>query len=86
MAAVAAGDKGIHWSKVGERDGWRCHICGRTVEQRAGGAKAPKGATVDHLIPIADGGTHTWENVALAHRRCNVSRGAKGSAQLRLIA
>lgn len=82
-ASEKAGDD-ITWGELGERDKWRCHICGDRVLKRAGKAKQPRGATVDHLIPIADGGTHTWDNVALAHRSCNTSRGAGGIAQLRL--
>lgn len=27
--------------------------------------------SIDHVIPIIRGGTHTWENVRLAHRVCN---------------
>lgn len=27
--------------------------------------------SIDHVIPIAKGGTHTWNNVKLAHRICN---------------
>lgn len=27
--------------------------------------------SVDHIIPIAKGGEHSWENVQLAHRICN---------------
>lgn len=75
--AVRNGDKGISWRTIAERDGWRCHLCGAEVEQCGGTAHEPKGATVDHIIPIALGGTHTWDNVALAHRRCNISRGAR---------
>lgn len=82
-AAESAGDN-ITWRELGERDNWKCHICSGRVLKRAGRAKQPKGATVDHLIPVADGGTHTWDNVALAHRSCNTSRGAGGTAQLRL--
>jgi 5-methylcytosine-specific restriction endonuclease McrA len=76
-AAERNGDKGITWRSVAERDGWGCHLCGGEVEQVGGTAKEPRGATVDHLTPIALGGPHTWDNVALAHRLCNVSRGAK---------
>lgn len=83
-AAELEGDN-IHWSSLGERDGWTCHLCGGAVQHEAGGAKRPKGATVDHLVPIADGGKHLWENVALAHRRCNLSRGTRGLTQLRLV-
>lgn len=71
------GDRGISWESVGERDDWVCHLCGGSVNRLAGTAYEPWGATVDHLVPIVDGGAHVWSNVALAHRRCNVSRGAR---------
>jgi hypothetical protein len=76
LLAEKSGDNGIHWRVVGERDDWVCHLCGGEVLKKAGTAYEPFGATVDHLIPIAKDGTHTWGNVALAHRRCNVVRGA----------
>lgn len=85
LLALRKGDRSIHWLPLGERDHWRCHICGRKVAKVAGGAKSPMGATVDHLIPVAMDGEHVWSNVALAHRRCNLSRRAGGRAQLRLI-
>ena len=28
--------------------------------------------SIDHVIPVSKGGTHTWENVRLAHCRCNL--------------
>ena len=27
--------------------------------------------TVDHIVPLSKGGTHTWNNVQLAHMACN---------------
>ena len=27
--------------------------------------------SIDHIIPLAKSGTHTWDNVQLAHRLCN---------------
>jgi 5-methylcytosine-specific restriction endonuclease McrA len=84
IAAEKSGDD-ITWQELGERDGWVCHLCNGKVKKLGGRAKQPKGATVDHLVPIADGGSHTWDNVALAHRSCNTSRGAGGTAQLRLV-
>lgn len=81
---VSAGTAGINWKSVGERDGWFCHLCGKRVKAVPGGAHEPNGANVDHLIPISAGGKHEWSNVAISHRSCNVSRGAKGVAQLRL--
>lgn len=79
---VAAGDV-ITLKSLRNRDGERCHICGITV-RTAGGHLNPKYPTVDHLVPISDGGEHVWANVALAHRECNLKRGANGAAQLRL--
>ena len=79
------GDTDIHWRPLGDRDAWTCHLCGLRVQKVAGSAKSAHGATVDHLVPISEGGTHTWDNVALAHRSCNLSRGVGGSVQLRMV-
>ena len=82
---MRAGDKDISWRTVGARDSWICHLCLKKVPQQPGKAKRPKGATVDHLIPLARGGLHVWANVALAHNRCNISRSTEGIAQLKLV-
>jgi hypothetical protein len=70
---------------LGERDGWRCHLCGKKIPNRPHKGR-PLDPEIDHLIPVSAGGAHVWENVALSHRSCNGSRGADGPAQLRLIA
>lgn len=31
--------------------------------------------SIDHVIPISKGGTHTWDNIRLAHRICNTIKG-----------
>lgn len=50
-----------------DRDGGRCHICGKRV---------PKSKmTLDHLVPVSKGGDHVALNVRLAHGSCNSSRG-----------
>jgi 5-methylcytosine-specific restriction endonuclease McrA len=41
------------------RDGHRCQYCGATAEN------------IDHVVPRSRGGTHTWDNVVAACRRCN---------------
>lgn len=71
--------------EVAERDGWRCHLCGLAVPNRAYKAR-DHDPTIDHLIPVSKGGAHTFDNVALAHNRCNWERGnADVSFQLRLV-
>lgn len=60
--------------RVYERDKWICHICGGRVNRRAS-TYAKDGATLDHVIPVSRGGSHTYDNVKLAHRGCNASKG-----------
>lgn len=50
------------------RDGWVCGICGLLADRDS--------ATVDHIIPIARGGPHTYANVQTAHRLCNLRKHA----------
>lgn len=58
---------------LGDRDRWVCHLCRRSVNPSAS-PMSPGGPTIDHLVPLAKHGTHTWDNVALAHRSCNCAR------------
>jgi len=71
---------------IADRDGWRCHLCGRKVPDLPCSGH-PLEPTIDHLVPVnrKDGGTHTRANVALAHRKCNTDRGTGGEVQLRLV-
>ena len=65
-----------------ERDNEVCHICGEKINKEdykykngyiCVGASYP---TIDHVIPVSKGGTHTWNNVRLAHMVCNARKGA----------
>jgi 5-methylcytosine-specific restriction endonuclease McrA len=72
-------------SQVFERDRWRCHICGKAT-RRTAVVPHPSAPTIDHLIPLAEGGTHEPANVRTAHFRCNTIKGARGgNEQLMLI-
>jgi 5-methylcytosine-specific restriction endonuclease McrA len=44
------------------RDGGRCQYCGAAAE------------SIDHIVPRAKGGQHTWENVVAACRPCNTAK------------
>lgn len=67
-----------------ERDGWRCHLCGGKIRRRLSGLHR-LGPTIDHLVPLSQGGEHSYANVAAAHRACNSARGTGGSVQLALV-
>lgn len=60
--------------RVFQRDGWICGLCGEPVDPNAN-KKDPMRASLDHIIPVSLGGSHTWGNVQLAHLRCNSSKG-----------
>lgn len=73
------------WQKSGERvtiaglrqrDGDVCGICGEPIDFTLSG-RHPMGRSVDHVLPRAKGGAHTWANCQLAHLRCNLSKGAR---------
>lgn len=57
-----------------ERDGWACQICGDPVSSEAD-PLSDWGASLDHIVPRSQGGTHEASNLRLAHRWCNSVRG-----------
>lgn len=59
---------------VYERDEWTCGLCQQPVSA-ATLWPHPHSPSLDHVLPLSKGGTHTWDNVQLAHLRCNVSKG-----------
>lgn len=62
--------------EVYERDQWICGICNEPVMQGTAWPD-PLSPSLDHIRPLARGGHHVYENVQLAHLRCNVSKGAR---------
>jgi len=72
-------------SRIFERDGWRCQLCGKATQRNAV-APHPKAPVLDHIIPLAQGGTHEPANVQCSHFLCNCLK-SDGAAndQLRLI-
>ena len=63
--------------QVFERAGWRCYLCGCDTPEHLRGTYSPAAPELDHKVPLALGGTHTWGNVACACRRCNGLKGAR---------
>ena len=69
---------------VFERDGWRCHLCGKKTDPKLRGLPKPLAPELDHVVPLAAGGSHTWGNVKCSCRKCNGSKGATPLGQLGL--
>ncbi|MFE7947402.1 HNH endonuclease [Streptomyces sp. NPDC057426] len=71
--------------QIFERDRWRCHLCGKRV-RRTAPAPHPLSPSIDHVIPLAVGGTHEPANVRTAHFLCNSLKAHRGGGeQLMLI-
>lgn len=53
-----------------------CQICGQKVDKLdiKDGHIRKRYPTVDHIIPLSKGGSHTWDNVQLAHMGCNAGK------------
>ena len=75
---MAGGSSGISPTRLYERDDRMCALCHRVTDHPrvwehwiTNKRWMPNAPTVDHIIPLAKGGTHTWDNVQLAHWSCN---------------
>lgn len=71
-------DKNITLKRLYERDNGICYLCGKPCNYEDY-TRSDKGAfiagklypSIDHVKPLSHGGTHTWDNVRLAHMICN---------------
>src|SRR5205085_10008760 len=71
-------DVDISLEKLMQRDNNTCYLCGGecdnsdyTVTDEGHYITGYYHPTIDHVIAIANGGTHTWDNIRLAHMICN---------------
>lgn len=68
-----------------ERDGWKCHMCGKKTPRKKRGTIATNAPELDHITALALGGSHTKANVATACRACNSRKGAGSFGQPSLL-
>lgn len=76
-------DKGITLKKVYIRDNGICYLCGRVCDWNdykivndafiVGGSYP----TIEHVLALCNGGTHTWDNIKLACHACNTKKGRR---------
>jgi hypothetical protein len=72
-------------AEVFKRDGWKCGICEARVDPDLR-FPDPMAPSLDHVIPIAEGGSNEAANLRLTHLRCNCSRKhLGGNEQLAII-
>jgi 5-methylcytosine-specific restriction endonuclease McrA len=60
------------------RDGINCQICGKRLPVKVVSHLHGDSVQIDHIVPVAKGGGDDLDNLRLAHRSCNISRGADG--------
>ena len=76
-------DKTITLGKLFKRDNGICYLCQKACDwkdyQIINGAFAVGKSypTIEHVLAICNGGTHTWDNVKLACHACNSKKGKK---------
>ena len=66
----------IDYQAVWDRDAGCCWICSLPVDATLS-YPDPGYRSWDHVIPISAGGTHTMDNIALSHLRCNLEKKAQ---------
>lgn len=73
----------VSLEKLYERDGGICYLCGRKTNYNdyeikddvfIAGNWYP---SIDHIVPLCEGGEHSYKNTKLAHRICNSLRYVK---------
>ncbi len=66
------------WRRICERDGWTCWICETPIDRALAPPDRMSG-TVDHVVPLSEGGSDDDSNVRAAHLSCNSKRRAIGA-------
>ena len=76
---IKAGET-IYFDDLLMRDGPLCQICGELMDWQTG--RHRQRVSLDHIIPISKGGSHTMGNVRLVHLSCNSRKSDKVPAHV----
>ncbi len=63
----------ISYHIVYKKYNYTCHICNKKINMSFKYPN-PLSKSIDHIVPLAKGGTHTYNNVKPAHLICNVKK------------
>ena len=73
-------DRTVTLAAVYRKYGGRCCSCGRQTYRTKD--YSPSQATLDHIVALANNGTHTWDNVQLLCSDCNSMKRDLGQMRL----
>ncbi len=71
--------------KVFDRDKWRCQLCGVKTPKSKRGTYDDDAPELDHIIPLAKGGEHSYRNTQCSCRKCNGLKSDKPMGQMLLV-
>lgn len=77
-------NKNLDILAVFSKQKWTCQDCGCATPKELRGTFLPNSPELDHIIPISKGGEHTYRNVQLLCRKCNLKKGNKIYATSRI--
>jgi HNH endonuclease len=70
-----------YWfADIAARDRYMCGICHKRVAMTKA-VPHPRAPTIDHIVPLIEGGADVAANVRLAHFICNSARGCHGGQE-----
>lgn len=81
MAMYNADREPYTLAEIFETYGINCHLCGNPIDldapRRNNKPGWENGLQIDHLVPLAKGGSDKLSNVRPSHGKCNLSKGSK---------
>jgi hypothetical protein len=75
----------VNVREVLERDGWKCQHCGCDTQEARRGTLEDNAPELDHILPLACGGAHSYFNTQCLCRKCNREKREDIAKELRLI-
>lgn len=78
MTSKAYRTKEVNFSRKGVfyRDDFTCGYCEKKFKAAD--------LTLDHIIPVCQGGNKSWENIVSACHKCNMKKGGRTPAQAKM--